>query len=73
MVDMRPLCGRAGSLILFGIHPFLAISQRTEAEVLVVEGWVHAYALRAALEEFENGSYRRVFTTGGPVRVSDVM
>lgn len=53
--------------ILFGIHPFLAISQRTEADVLVVEGWVHEYALRAAVEEFNAGSYKRVFTTGGPV------
>lgn len=54
-------------LILFGIHPFLAISQRTDTDVLVVEGWVHEYALRAAVDEFNAGSYRRVFTTGGPV------
>jgi len=54
-------------LILLGVHPFLATSLRTEADVLVVEGWVHEYALRAAVEEFNTGSYKRVFTTGGPV------
>lgn len=53
--------------ILFGMHPFLAISQRTGADVLVVEGWVHEYAMRAAVEEFNTGKYKRVFTTGGPV------
>ena len=54
-------------IVFFGIHPFLAISQRTETDVLVVEGWVHEYAMRAAVDEFNKGSYRRVFTTGGPV------
>jgi len=33
----------------------------------VVEGWVHEYAIRAAVEEFRKGSYQRVFSTGGPV------
>jgi uncharacterized SAM-binding protein YcdF (DUF218 family) len=35
--------------------------------VLVVEGWVHEYAIQAAVHEFQSGSYKRVFTTGGPV------
>src|SRR6266704_1792646 len=32
-----------------------------------VEGWVHEYTIRAAVDEFRSGSYKRVFTTGGPV------
>jgi hypothetical protein len=32
----------------------------------VVEGWVHEYAIRAAVEEFRSKSYQQVFTTGGP-------
>ena len=28
---------------------------------------MHEYAIRAAVEEFRSGSYRRVFATGGPV------
>ena len=47
--------------------PFSCDNHRVKADVLVVEGWVHEYAIRAAAEEFRSGSYRRVFTTGGPV------
>ena len=54
------------SLFLFRIYPFLAVTQRVDASALVVEGWVHAYAIQAAAEEFKRGNYREVFTTGGP-------
>jgi uncharacterized SAM-binding protein YcdF (DUF218 family) len=56
-----------GLIILFGVYPFLALTERVDADVLVVEGWVHPYAIRAAAEEFRNHHYRRIFTTGGPV------
>jgi uncharacterized SAM-binding protein YcdF (DUF218 family) len=49
------------------IYPFLGITERLETPVLVVEGWVHDYAIEAAAEEFRSGRYERVFTTGGPV------
>ena len=51
---------------LFGAHAFLAVSDRVPTSVLVVEGWVHEYAIRAAVEEFHGGGYQLVFTTGGP-------
>ena len=54
-------------LFWFRIYPFLATTHRVDADVLVVEGWVHKYAIRAAVDEFRSGSYKRVFTTGGPV------
>jgi uncharacterized SAM-binding protein YcdF (DUF218 family) len=56
-----------GVLLLKGVYPFLATTHRVDADVLVVEGWVHDYAVQAAVNEFRSGSYRRVFTTGGPV------
>jgi uncharacterized SAM-binding protein YcdF (DUF218 family) len=56
-----------GTTILFGIYPFLAITHRVDSDVLVVEGWIHPYAARAAVEEFRDHSYREIFTTGGPV------
>lgn len=37
------------------------------ASALVVEGWIHEYAIRAASHEFQNNHYERIFTTGGPV------
>lgn len=58
------------SLSLKGIYPFLAVTHRVDADVLVVEGWVHDYAIRAAVKEFKEGSYQRVFSTGGPVEGS---
>ena len=56
-----------GTTTFFGIYSFLAVSHRVDTDVLVVEGWVHPYAARAAVEEFRNHSYRQIFTTGGPV------
>lgn len=58
--------GTAGSLT-YAAYPFLAVTHRVNADTLVVEGWVHQYAIRAAVNEFQAGSYERVFTTGGPV------
>lgn len=57
-------------VFLFRVYPFLAVTHRTSANVLVVEGWIHEYAIRAAVEEFRKGSYQRVFSTGGPVEGS---
>ena len=55
------------SLFLFRIYPFLAVTHRVDTNVLVVEGWIHEYAIRAAIKEFQSNHYQRVFTTGGPV------
>jgi uncharacterized SAM-binding protein YcdF (DUF218 family) len=52
---------------LFGVYPFLALTERVDADVLVVEGWVHPYAIEASAEEFRVHHYRQIFTTGGPV------
>jgi len=56
-----------GALIFNGVYPFLATTHRVDAEVLVVEGWIHEYAIRAALKEFQGNHYEQIFTTGGPV------
>jgi uncharacterized SAM-binding protein YcdF (DUF218 family) len=52
------------------IHPFLAVTDRVDSKFLVIEGWVQRYALLAGADEFNNGSYERIFTTGGPVNGS---
>src|SRR5206468_7861766 len=56
-----------GALLLKGVYPFLATTHRVDADVLVVEGWVHEYATRAAMKEFQSNHYKQIFTTGGPV------
>jgi uncharacterized SAM-binding protein YcdF (DUF218 family) len=57
----------AGALLLKSVCPFLAMTHRVNANILVVEGWIHEYAIRAAVKEFQSNHYQRVFTTGGPV------
>jgi uncharacterized SAM-binding protein YcdF (DUF218 family) len=51
----------------YGVYPFLAVTHRVDTDALVVEGWVHPYAIRATIDEFKAGHYQRVFTTGGPI------
>jgi uncharacterized SAM-binding protein YcdF (DUF218 family) len=57
----------AVGFLLLTVQPFLAVTHRVDAKVLVVEGWVHEYAIRAGAQEFMAGYYQRLFTTGGPV------
>lgn len=57
----------AAAAWMLNVQPFLAQTRRVDTRVLVVEGWVHEYAARVALAEFQNGHYERVYTTGGPV------
>jgi len=52
------------------IYAFLAENHRIDANVLVVEGWIHEYAIRAAVKEFRTGAYEAVVATGGPVEGS---
>lgn len=56
-----------GAVVLEGVYPFLAITHPVNANILVVEGWIHEYAIRAAVKEFQDNHYQRVFSTGGPV------
>lgn len=62
--------GAIASVIFFSIthlYPFLAVTSPIKTDVLVVEGWVTDYAVEQAFTEFKSGSYRQIFTTGGPV------
>jgi uncharacterized SAM-binding protein YcdF (DUF218 family) len=51
---------------ILNVYPFLAVTHRVKTNVLVVEGWIQRYAIREGAEEFNKGSYERIFTTGGP-------
>jgi hypothetical protein len=53
--------------MLICIYPFLALTRRVDTNILVVEGWMDFYALRAAAEELKRGPYQHVITTGGPL------
>jgi len=55
------------SLLVF-IRPFLAVTDRVDSDVLVVEGWIDQSTAPVAVTEFKTHSDRQVFTTGGPVK-----
>ncbi len=55
------------AILVLNVHPFLARQQRVSASSLVVEGWLPDYALQRAAEEFRQGGYQRLVTTGGPL------
>ncbi len=64
------------SLGLFAafVHPFLAITRRVDADVMVVEGWIPDYMFPAAAREFHERPYRLVLVSGmqnGPADPSD--
>ena len=65
------LCAVTAALFLgflFGVHPFLAVTSRSQPEVLVIEGWIQDYALLEGWKEFQRGHYTMMLTVGGPFR-----
>ncbi len=46
-------------ILLVGVHPFLALTERVPAHLLVVEGWVPTACLKAAADEFDSGKYEQ--------------
>ena len=57
-------------LLVIQVHSYLAVTDRVNANYLVVEGWTHSFAARAAAAEFKSGNYQKVFVTGLPVEGS---
>src|SRR5207249_4600371 len=49
------------------LYPFLAITHRADAIIVVVDGWIDECGIRAAVAEFRSSEYEHVFATGGPV------
>ena len=45
-------------------HPFLAVTKRVDADILVVEGWIPDYMLPPASQEFRGGKYSLFFVSG---------
>jgi hypothetical protein len=50
-----------------GAYGFLAVTDPRPGGVLVVEGWAADYALEAAVADFKQFSYEKVYVTGGPI------
>lgn len=57
----------ASAVALHWVHPFFAVTARVETKLLAMEGWIDLHAVGMTADEFRQGNYDRVFTTGGPV------
>jgi len=57
--------GSLGFAGIRGLYPFLAITSRVPADVLVVDGWLPTYALAQAAAEYQRGHYRTVLAVRG--------
>jgi len=53
---------------ILGIGPFLAVTDSVPGGVLVIEGWVPDYMLQAAIAEFRQNHYAKLFVTGIPLQ-----
>lgn len=51
-------------LVVWRVHPFLAVTDRVDSQLLVVEGWIPNYALEESLSEFKAKPYGLIFTVG---------
>lgn len=47
-----------------GLYTFLAITEPTDGQFLVVEGWMSTYAYREAGAQFRKGHYQKVIAAG---------
>jgi hypothetical protein len=52
--------------LFFTAHPFLACTDRANGDVLVVEGWIHDWAMKVGVDEFKQHRYGLIYVTGGP-------
>ena len=43
---------------------FLSKSEKVDADILIIEGWLSYNSLQEAIKEFQNGGYEYIFTTG---------
>lgn len=61
------LLGGASGVFVKTLHPFLEMTRRTGGDLVVVEGWMPDFALRAAAGQLEKNGYTRLIVTGGPI------
>ena len=55
--------------LVLRVYPFLAPTKPVYGEILVVEGWLPSYALEKVQNQFQNGSYKLLVTTGGVLSI----
>jgi hypothetical protein len=46
------------------VYPFLSVTERVDADILVVEGWIPDYMLQPVVNEFYQGQYSVLLVSG---------
>ncbi|HVP17966.1 MAG TPA: ElyC/SanA/YdcF family protein [Spirochaetia bacterium] len=67
--------------VLFGMavcfftfaHVFLSVNAPVEANVIVVEGWLPDYAMKEAVQEFNEKGYEYIVAAGGPMPLGQLV
>lgn len=54
----------AGVLLFNPLNKFLSKTEKVDANILIVEGWLPPSAIKKACEEFKSNSYDYIITTG---------
>jgi len=59
----------AGAFFAFlkNLYPFLAPNKAPHEGVMVVEGWIHDFALDDAVTMYKTGNYSKIVCTGTPI------
>ena len=58
--------GLLASSLFVTVYPFLATNHRVDTKVLVVEGWIHDYAIQAAIDEYKSAATHEYLLRVGP-------
>lgn len=67
------LAGIGGTLVVRGLHGFLAVHDPLPGGTLVIEGWSPDNVIEGAVAEFRKSGYERVCFTGGPIEFGNAM
>jgi hypothetical protein len=54
-------------------YSFLAITDRKDCDILIVEGWMPDFALQVALEEYKQNNYNIVITSGADIQMGSYL
>ena len=60
-------------VVAANLEPYLSPNAPVRGEALVVEGWMDDYALREAAAIFQEGNYRLMIITGGPIHYGTIL
>ncbi len=55
--------------IIFSLFDYLSKTEKVEANLLIIEGWLPSYAIEMAYDEFKDNHYDLIITTG--IKISE--